>query len=64
METLERGQIDPLLVVTHRLHRLEEMFEAYDKFFNTTDGCIKVLVDVAGSAKQQAVTGRRVRMES
>lgn len=49
METLERGEIDPLLMVTHRLNGLEEMPEAYDKLFNKTDGCIKVLVNVGGS---------------
>lgn len=43
LETIERGQIDPSFVITHRLP-LEEASRGYDMFLNKEDGCIKVVL--------------------
>jgi len=43
MERIERGDIDPSFVITHRA-TLEEGPEFYKKFRDKTDGCIKVVL--------------------
>jgi len=43
MECIERGDIDPSFVITHRA-TLEEGPEFYKKFRDKTDGCIKVVL--------------------
>jgi threonine dehydrogenase-like Zn-dependent dehydrogenase len=43
LERIERGDIDPSFVVTHRLP-LEEAPEAYAMFTEKQDGCIKVVL--------------------
>jgi threonine dehydrogenase-like Zn-dependent dehydrogenase len=44
LERIERGDIDPSFVVTHRLP-LEQTPDAYDIFLNKADGCMKVVLD-------------------
>ena len=43
MQRIERGEIDPSFVITHRL-RLEEAPDAYRTFRDKKDGCIKVVL--------------------
>lgn len=43
LERIERGEIDPSFVITHRIP-LEEAPKAYDTFKDKKDGCIKVVV--------------------
>lgn len=43
MEALQRQEIDPTLMVTHRL-TLEQVPRAYEELFYKTSGCIKVLI--------------------
>src|SRR5262245_62141092 len=43
LERIEKGQIDPSFVVTHRM-RLEEAPKGFDAFFNNQDECIKVVL--------------------
>jgi threonine dehydrogenase-like Zn-dependent dehydrogenase len=43
MPRIERGEIDPSFVITHRL-RLEEAPDAYRTFRDKKDGCIKVVL--------------------
>jgi threonine dehydrogenase-like Zn-dependent dehydrogenase len=43
LERIERGDIDPSFVVTHRA-ALEEGPEMYKTFRNHRDGCIKVML--------------------
>jgi threonine dehydrogenase-like Zn-dependent dehydrogenase len=40
---IERGEIDPTRVITHRLH-LAEAPHGYDVFENMADGCEKVVL--------------------
>jgi threonine dehydrogenase-like Zn-dependent dehydrogenase len=40
---IERGDIDPAFVITHRM-RLEEAPRAYEIFANREDGCVKVVL--------------------
>lgn len=40
---IERGEIDPSFVVTHRM-KLDDAPEAYDTFLNKEDECIKVVL--------------------
>jgi threonine dehydrogenase-like Zn-dependent dehydrogenase len=44
---IERGEIDPSFVVTHRLP-LSDAPRAYEMFFGRTDGCEKVILEPAG----------------
>ena len=44
LERIERGEIDPSFVVTHRLP-LEEAPDGYDMFLNKQDECVKVVLD-------------------
>jgi threonine dehydrogenase-like Zn-dependent dehydrogenase len=43
LERIERGEIDPSFVITHRL-RLDQAPEAYRTFRDKQDGCIKVVL--------------------
>ena len=43
LDRIQRGEIDPSFVVTHRLS-LEEAPEAYSKFARKEDGCVKVVL--------------------
>lgn len=44
LERIQRGEIDPTFVITHRL-RLEDAPHAYEIFKKKQDGCIKVVMD-------------------
>jgi threonine dehydrogenase-like Zn-dependent dehydrogenase len=43
LERIERGEIDPAFVITHRL-RLEEAPAGYELFKHKEDGCVKVVL--------------------
>jgi len=43
LERIEKGEIDPSFVITHRL-KLDEAPAAYQTFRDKKDGCIKVLL--------------------
>ena len=43
LERIEKGEIDPSFVVTHRM-RLDEAPQAYDMFLNKENECIKVVL--------------------
>jgi threonine dehydrogenase-like Zn-dependent dehydrogenase len=43
LERIERGEIDPAAVITHRIG-IDEAPEAYRKFRNHEDGCLKVVM--------------------
>lgn len=43
LERIERGEIDPSFIITHRLH-LDDAPHAYEVFKNRQDGCIKVVM--------------------
>jgi threonine dehydrogenase-like Zn-dependent dehydrogenase len=43
LKKIEDGEIDPSFVITHRV-RLEDAPEAYRKFRDKKDGCIKVVI--------------------
>ncbi|MFL5699347.1 MAG: zinc-dependent alcohol dehydrogenase [Ktedonobacteraceae bacterium] len=43
LERIERGEIDPSFVITHRLS-LDEASQGYDIFKHKEDGCIKVVL--------------------
>ena len=43
LDRIERGQIDPSFVVTHRM-RLDEAPKGYDIFLNKQDDCVKVVL--------------------
>ncbi len=43
LDRIERGEIDPSFVVTHRL-ALDEAPRGYDMFLHKNDGCIKVVL--------------------
>ncbi len=43
LERVEKGEIDPSFVITHRL-RLDQAAEGYDVFKNRRDECIKVVM--------------------
>ncbi len=40
---IEKGEIDPSFVITHRL-ALDEAPEGYDMFLNKEDECVKVVL--------------------
>jgi threonine dehydrogenase-like Zn-dependent dehydrogenase len=46
LERIERGEIDPSFVITHRLP-LDAAAEGYDLFLNNRDGCEKVVLKAA-----------------
>ena len=46
LERIERGDIDPSFVVTHRM-RLEDATRGYEMFLNKRDGCEKVVLTSA-----------------
>jgi len=43
MERIEKGEIDPSFVITHRM-RLDQVAEGYQKFLNKQDGCEKIVL--------------------
>ena len=43
LERIERGEIDPSFVITHRM-RLDEAPAGYDMFNNKQDECLKVVL--------------------
>jgi threonine dehydrogenase-like Zn-dependent dehydrogenase len=43
LERIQRGEIDPTFVITHRM-RLEEAPEGYDMFMSKRDGCEKIVL--------------------
>jgi threonine dehydrogenase-like Zn-dependent dehydrogenase len=43
LERIEKGDIDPSFIITHRL-KLDEAPEAYKTFRDKQDGCIKVVM--------------------
>jgi threonine dehydrogenase-like Zn-dependent dehydrogenase len=43
MQRIEKGEIDPSVVITHRA-RLEDGPELYKTFRDKKDGCIKVVL--------------------
>ncbi len=43
LERIEKGEIDPSFVVTHRM-KLDDAPQAYEKFLNKEDECIKVVL--------------------
>src|SRR5690606_27461463 len=46
LERIERGEIDPSFIVTHRM-KLDEAPEGYDTFSNKRDECVKVVLKAA-----------------
>lgn len=49
LERIEKGEIDPSFIITHRLS-LEEAPEAYRTFRDKKDGCIKVVLKPGAAA--------------
>jgi threonine dehydrogenase-like Zn-dependent dehydrogenase len=45
LERIERGEIDPSFIITHRVS-LEELPDAYRMFNAKSDGCIKVVAKI------------------
>ncbi|MAZ72289.1 MAG: glutathione-dependent formaldehyde dehydrogenase [Flavobacteriaceae bacterium] len=43
LKKVEEGKIDPSFIITHRM-KLDEAPEAYKKFRNKNDGCVKVVL--------------------
>jgi threonine dehydrogenase-like Zn-dependent dehydrogenase len=43
LERVEDGKIDPSFIITHR-EKLEDAPQAYEKFRNKEDGCVKVVL--------------------
>jgi len=43
LERIQKGEIDPSFVVTHRM-RLDEASVAYEKFLNKEDECMKIVL--------------------
>jgi threonine dehydrogenase-like Zn-dependent dehydrogenase len=43
LDRIERGEIDPSFVVTHRMN-LDDVPEAFVMFLNKQDDCIKVVL--------------------
>jgi threonine dehydrogenase-like Zn-dependent dehydrogenase len=46
LDRIQRGQIDPSFVITHRMS-LSEAPEGFDLFMNKRDGCEKVVLKAA-----------------
>ena len=49
LERIEKGEIDPSVVITHRA-TLEQGPELYKTFRDKADGCIKVVLKPGASA--------------
>jgi len=43
LERVEKGEIDPSFVITHRL-KLEDAAKGYKTFYNEQDTCMKVVL--------------------
>jgi threonine dehydrogenase-like Zn-dependent dehydrogenase len=43
LERIERGEIDPSFVITHRMS-LDDAPKGYDTFLNKEDECVKVVL--------------------
>jgi threonine dehydrogenase-like Zn-dependent dehydrogenase len=52
LERIAQGQIDPSLIITHRL-ALDEAPRAYEMFRDKVDGCVKVVLDPLIDAPKQ-----------
>jgi threonine dehydrogenase-like Zn-dependent dehydrogenase len=46
LERIERGDIDPSFIVTHRM-KLEDAAEGYDLFLHKQDECVKVVLEAS-----------------
>jgi threonine dehydrogenase-like Zn-dependent dehydrogenase len=55
LERIERGEIDPSFVITHRLP-LWDAPKGYDLFVNKLDGCEKVVLKASGATAPPAKT--------
>ncbi|MBR0649971.1 glutathione-dependent formaldehyde dehydrogenase [Roseomonas terrae] len=44
LDRIERGELDPSVIITHRLASLDDGPEMYDTFRDKKDGCIKVVM--------------------
>ena len=51
LDHVERGEIDPSVIITHRLP-LENAPQAYSTFLKKQDNCIKVVLDPWGERGQ------------
>jgi threonine dehydrogenase-like Zn-dependent dehydrogenase len=58
LEKIVNEEIDPTFLITHR-DSLEDAAQAYERFSQMADGCIKVVLDPAlvGSGKSRELTG-------
>ncbi|RYD24745.1 MAG: hypothetical protein EOP86_28205, partial [Verrucomicrobiaceae bacterium] len=52
LEKIEKKEIDPSFVITHRIS-LDEAPDAYEKFRDKKDGCIKVVIKPGQAAVQE-----------
>jgi threonine dehydrogenase-like Zn-dependent dehydrogenase len=43
LERIQKGEIDPSFMITHRMG-LDEAPEGYAKFRGKTDGCVKIVL--------------------
>jgi threonine dehydrogenase-like Zn-dependent dehydrogenase len=43
LERIERGEIDPSFIITHRM-KLDDAPEAFDMFTQKEDDCVKVVL--------------------
>lgn len=55
LEKIEKREIDPSFVITHRI-ALDEAPDAYEKFRTKKDGCIKVVIKPGQAAAQKTAT--------
>jgi threonine dehydrogenase-like Zn-dependent dehydrogenase len=58
LERIERGEIDPSFVITHRLN-IEDAPYGYEIFREKQDGCIKVVLDPQGRAPARRLENHR-----
>lgn len=62
LEKIEEGVIDPSFVITHRIP-LEDAPDAYEKFRNKSDGCIKVVIKPGVESGNMRLAGRAAKNE-
>jgi threonine dehydrogenase-like Zn-dependent dehydrogenase len=53
LERIQRGEIDPSFVVTHRMN-LDDAPRAYEMFRGKEDGCVKVVLELGGRDRELA----------
>jgi len=58
LEHLRKGDIDPLLMVSHRI-TMEDVPTAYEKLYNKQEGFIKVLVEVSPEEAERGRQGEK-----